>query len=94
MLLPDSVSLAQWEVTGLTFGGGVTRAASGDRVEPTKIQVSIYRTVKEVPAGKKRAVTYKEPVLQGVVMSMEAWKELSTTLAASGARVEEKPRTW
>jgi hypothetical protein len=89
-----SASLMAWEVTGATFGGRTVRTSSGDLAEPPNVQVTIYRTAKAVPPGKKRAVTWSEPVLQGSVMSMEAWKELSSVLAAAGAKIVEQERGW
>lgn len=87
------MTLAKWQATGLTFGArNPTRTMTGERVEEARVQVSIYRTTEVVPPGKKRAVTLSEPVLQGAVMSSEAWAELSTVLAAAGATVKTEPR--
>ena len=84
--------LESWETRGLAFGGGVKRTSAGDRVEPPRVEVTIYRRWREVPPGKKRAVLRDECVVRREVMSIDAWRELSAVLSAAGARVTDGER--
>lgn len=86
--------LEHWEVSGMTFGGRSVRVRSGDLYDEPRVQVDAYRSAMVVPVGKKRAIKRTQPVLQGVVMSVDAWKELADVLTAAGATVTEKPRPW
>lgn len=86
--------VSNWEVWGYRFGGATVRTAKGDRVEDVRYEVSAYRRTKVVPSGKKRPVEVSEPVMQRVVMSGDAWAEMSAVLRAAGAKVKEEDRSW
>lgn len=79
-----------WTVTVLTFD---SRERERDEAL-MRAQVTVYRKVARIPQGRKRPVSWTQPVVRDAVMDLDAWEALKTVLEAAGATTTTTKRGW